>query len=115
MPRVISIHEYALKPGVDPDAFETAVRKAWEDGLVDLPGLQQKHFLKGLRGHRAGGYTAIWVYESREAWERLWGPVDARRPKEAYPENWKVWEEQILRPFLNKDPDKIAFTAYEEL
>ena len=30
------------------------------------------------------------------------------------PDNWKVWEREILAPFLAEDPDAIRFTTYEE-
>ena len=37
MPRVISVHEYELRPDADPADFETAVRDARADSLLDLP------------------------------------------------------------------------------
>ncbi|MFQ6112833.1 MAG: hypothetical protein ACE5NG_01960, partial [bacterium] len=73
------------------------------------------HFVKGVKGSRKGYYAAIWVYESREAWEKLWGSPENPRTKQGYPENWNVWEDQVLAPFLSEEPDKIEFTAYEEL
>jgi hypothetical protein len=115
VPHVISIHEYVLKPGVDEVAFEHALRKAEGDGLLELPGLVGHHFVKGLRGVRRGHYAAIWVYSSREAWEALWGAVDRPRSPEEYPENWKVWENQVLDQFLDRDSDRIHYTAYEEI
>ncbi len=114
MPKVISIHEYTLKPGVDEAQFERAIQKARDRGLLRLPGLVEYHFVKGIRGSRRGRYAAIWVYESKEAWENLWGPPDQPRREQDYPENWKVWENEVLAPFLDRDPDKIEFTAYEE-
>jgi hypothetical protein len=39
MARVISIHEYDLKPGADVAAFEQAVRDAKRRGLFALAGL----------------------------------------------------------------------------
>lgn len=115
MSRVISIHEYVLKPDADERAFVFAIYKAQADGILQLPGLVAYHFLRGIKGVRQGGYTALWIYESREAWERLWGTSEHPRPKEEYPENWKIWEQEILAPFLIQDPDQITFTAYEEL
>ncbi len=115
MSRVISVHEYHLKPGVDPAAFEAALARAKNSGLLQLPGLERVHFVKGLRGKRRGQYAAIWIYRSREEWEKLWGKVDRPIPPEHYPENWKKWEQEILAPFLDRDPDKIDFTSYEEL
>ncbi len=82
--------------------------------MLRLPGLVRHHFVKGIRGSRRGGYAAIWVYESKEAWEKLWGPVGQPREKQDYPESWKVWEDEVLAPFLSEEPDEIEYTAYEE-
>jgi heme-degrading monooxygenase HmoA len=115
MARMISIHEYDLKPGSSPSQFERAFRDAEARGLFDLPGLTAHHFVKGVKGARRNAYAAVWVYESREAWERLWGtPEQPRAPRE-YPEKWRIWEEELLAPILSSHPDAITFTAYEEL
>jgi heme-degrading monooxygenase HmoA len=115
MARVISIHEYELRPSVQEAAFERALHDAERCGLFDLPGLIEHHFLRGLKGARRGAYTGIWIFESREAWEKLWGTVEAPRPVEEYPETWKIWENEILAPFLIEHPDTIRFTSYEEI
>lgn len=115
MSKIVSIHEYHLKPGVEAERFERAIGRASQRGLFGLPGLVEHRFLKGMRGSRRGEYAALWVYESRAAWERLWGPANRPRPKHEYPENWKIWENEVLAPFLDRDPDRIRFTAYEEL
>jgi len=112
---IISIHEYELKPGVDETEFEQVLQRARDSGLLQLPGLVGFHFLKGLRGVRSGAYAAIWIYESLEAWEALWGPVDQPISKEQYLENWKIWENEFLAPFLDRDPDRITYTAYQEI
>ncbi len=113
MPEIISVHHYSLRPGVDGEAFERALRSARESGLLRLPGLIEQRFLRGVKGSRQGSFAALWVYESREAWERLWGSAARPRPRKDYPENWKVWEKEILAPFLDREPDRIEFTAYE--
>ena len=115
MPKVISIHEYVLKPGVDAHQFENALRIAQGHGLFQLPGLLAYHVVKGIKGARQSQYTAIWIYESREAWEALWGSVEHPRRKHEYPANWQVWEDEILAPLLTQDPDTITFASYEEL
>ena len=114
MSRVISIHEYSLKPGVDEKEFEQAVRSFQEKDLLRLPGLVEYHMLKGIRGWRTGLYAIVWVYESKEAWEKLWGPLDEPLSKQDYPENWKIWENEVLAPFLDCCPDEIRFTSYIE-
>jgi hypothetical protein len=112
---VVSVHEYELKLGIDPASFEQAVRAAEARGLLRLPGLVGHHFLRGIKGNRQGRYAAVWIYESREAWQRLWGtPAEPRRFPD-YPENWRIWEEEVLAPLLSEIPDAIAFTAYDEL
>jgi hypothetical protein len=115
MPKVISVHEYILKEGVNDQEFEQAIQTAKARGLLRLPGLIEYYFTKGIRGGRTGKYAAIWVYESKEAWQKLWGPVGHPRAKQNYPKNWKIWENEILKPFLTEDPDKINFNTYEEL
>jgi hypothetical protein len=115
MPKVISIHDYVLKPTVDGRQFEAAIRRAQARGLFDLPGLIAYHFVKGIKGARQGHYTAIWIYDSREAWERLWGSLEYPHRKHDYPQHWQVWEDEVLAPFLAQAPDTITFTSYEEL
>ena len=115
MARVVSIHEYQLKPDADRIAFERAFRNAEERGLFDLPGLIEHYFLKGLKGAQQAGYGSIWIYESQEAWEMLWGPLECPVQPPEYPEKWKIWENEILAPFLTQHPDRIRFTSYEEL
>jgi heme-degrading monooxygenase HmoA len=114
MARVVSVPEYELKAGVDPATFEQAVQDAERRGLLRPPGLVGHHFLRGIRGTRRDRYAAIWIYESREAWQRLWGTPDAPLRSTAYPETWRIWEEQVLAPLLSEVPDAITFTAYEE-
>jgi hypothetical protein len=113
MARIVSVHEYVLKPTVDEKSFDKAIQEAEKRGLFQLPGLLGYHILKGIKGSRRGCYAAIWVYKDRQAWERLWGSPEYPRERSDYPENWQVWEE-ILSSFLTDDPDEIQFTAYEE-
>ena len=115
MAKVIGVHEYELAPGVLEADFERALHDAERRGLLDLPGLVGHHFLKGLKGARRGAYAALWIFESREAWERLWGPPEAPLSAAEYPENWKVWENEVLAPFLIQHPDAIRFTSYVEV
>jgi hypothetical protein len=70
---------------------------------------------KGAKGVRRGAYAAVWIYESREAWERLWGTAEHPRPSREYPDTWRIWEEELLAPFLANRPDDLRFTAYEEM
>src|SRR5215472_17781605 len=86
MARVISIHEYDLKPGADVAAFRRAIRDAERRGLFALAGLVEHHFLKGIKGARRDAYSAVWIFESREAWEKLWGSPEAPRPPAEYRE-----------------------------
>jgi len=109
---VYAVHEYELRAGVSPEQFEQAVRQAVKRNLFDLPGLVEYRFLKGIKGERTGRYAALWIFESLEAWEKLWGPPAQPFPKERYPKNWLIWEDEILAPLLDRDPDKIVYTDY---
>ena len=115
MARIVSIHEYELKPGIDAGTFERAIRAAEARGLLDLPGLVSHHFVKGIKGVRMGKYAAIWIYESRDAWQRIWGSQERPSGFHEYPKNWQISEKEILTSFLTRLPDKVGFTAYEEL
>jgi hypothetical protein len=95
--------------------FERAFGEAERRGLFDLPGLSEHYFLRGLKGARRGAYAAVWIFDSPEAWEALWGPPDAPRPPLQYPEKWRIWEDEILAPFLTQEPDTIRFTSYQEI
>jgi heme-degrading monooxygenase HmoA len=114
MARIISVHEYKLKDGVSRQQFEAAVEDARQAGLFSLPGMIDHHFLRRIRGTRQVEFAAIWIYESRESWEKLWGKADQPVKKEHYPEKWKIWEDEILTPLLAQDPDRIDYAAYEE-
>ncbi|MFC2043066.1 hypothetical protein ACFLUA_02820 [Chloroflexota bacterium] len=114
MTRVISVHEYILRPDVKEVDFENAVQEASRRGLLQFAGLDEYHFVRGIRGTQSGCYGTIWIYESKEAWEMLWGSVEKPLSRVDYPEKWKVWEQEVLAPFLEDAPDKIRFTAYEE-
>lgn len=113
--QIVSIHEYELKPDADPAQFEAAVRQARDRNLLALPGLVDYYLLKGIKGDRVDRYAAVWIYESRAAWDALWGPPDDPVDKEEYPDSWQIWEDEVLAPFLHRDPDTIRFTSYREL
>jgi hypothetical protein len=114
MGRVISIHEYQLKPGVSDALFEHAVVAARERGLLNLPGLIESRFLRRIRGSGGARYSAIWIYESKDAWEKLWGKIGHPSTKDRYPENWRIWENEVLARLLDRDPDRIEFSTNEE-
>jgi hypothetical protein len=110
---VFSIHEYDLRAGVTPQDFERALRAGERRGLLALPGLGGHRFLRGLRGERQGRHAALWWYDRREDWETLWGPIDRPHPPSEHPPSWRIWEDNILAPFLDRLPDQVRFTAYE--
>jgi hypothetical protein len=113
MGMIVSIHHYTLRAGVSDGQFKSCVAAAEERGLFNLPALAGYYFLKGIKGTRKEGYSAVWIYESREAWENLWGPADQPHEKNRYPHSWIAWEDEILVPVLDDDPDRIDFTSYE--
>lgn len=110
---IVSIHEYELAESTTEQEFRDAVREAQRRDLFDLPGLVEYRFLHGIRGDREGSYTAVWTYESREAWRNLWGPVDDPVTTEEYPDGWTEWEDDLLAPLLSEDPDDVDYTSYE--
>lgn len=114
MGRVISVHEYQLKSGTSDQVFERAILEARGRGLLRLPGLAESGFLRRIRGSRRAKYGAIWIYESIGAWEELWGTVQSPLERGDYPENWRKWEDQVLASYLDREPDRIEFSAYEE-
>ena len=59
MSKVVSIHEYTLKPDADARAFEKAISGARRRGLLYLPGLVDIHFVRGIRGARRGRYADL--------------------------------------------------------
>lgn len=112
---IVSVHDYELAESTTDREFREAVREAERRELFDLPGLVEYRFLHGIRGDREGGYSALWTYESREAWRELWGPVNDPVGREEYPERWRTWEDDLLAPLVVGDPDEIHYTAYEVL
>ena len=114
MTRIISIHEYELGAGVGGERFESAILGARNRGVLQIDGLSEHRFLRGIRGASRGKYGALWIYESRRAWEGLWGTTDRPLGVADYPPSWRSWEGEVLAPLLAGDPDKIRFTAYEE-
>lgn len=115
MPKIISIHEYTLKPGAVEEQFVRAILKAKDGGLLTLPGLEDCYFAKRIKGSGGNCYTALWIYENKEAWEKLWGTAGNPIPFEEYPTNWQIWDRQVLGPFLDRDPDMIDFGSYREI
>jgi hypothetical protein len=53
MGRIVSIHEYDLKPGINVEQFEQVLRDAEARGLLQLPGLVAHHFVKGAKASAA--------------------------------------------------------------
>lgn len=111
---MISVHEYELADGKSRADFVEAVRTAESRGLFDIEGLREHEFLLGVRGAGEGEPAALWRWESRQAWEELWGPAGDPKPPAEYPERWREWE-ALLHPLLSEDPDEIRFTSYREL
>jgi hypothetical protein len=114
MGKMISIHHYLLKQGVTMQDFQDTIRRARSLQLFDLPGLERYHFLYGVKGAEQGRWAAVWTYSSRTAWEHLWGTVSKPKMRDQYPEKWRRWEDDLLAPLLEGQPDSVMFTAYEE-
>ncbi len=113
MSEILSLHEYELKPGVPGQALEAAVQTANARRLFDLPGLQGFLLLRGVKGAHRGRYAILWRYQSRQAWEALWGSLEQPKARQDYPPSWRIWEDEFLAPLLAQHPDSIRYTAYE--
>lgn len=112
---IVSIHEYTLDETATTREFEAVIAEAKQRRLFNFPGLSEVKFLQGIKGDRVNKYTAIWLYESRNAWENLWGPVGNPKSKDEYPKRWREWEDELLAPILAADPDDVQFTSYRVL
>ena len=112
---IVSIHHYELAESATDQEFHDAIREAERQGLFDLPGLVEYRFLRGIKGTRKDGYTALWMYESRQAWQALWGPSEDPVSQGEYPDKWKQWEEELLAPLIPGNPDNIDYTSYETI
>jgi len=111
---IASVHYYELAASADESDFRAAAAAAVERDLFEnVPGLVEYRIGRGIRGARAGRFAAVWIYESRDAWADVWGPVAEPVPKTEYPDEWLVWEDELLDPILDSDPDDIEHTAYE--
>ena len=111
---VVSVHHYELAETAAPADFRDAVAEAVSRGLFeDIPGLVDYRIGRGIRGARTGEFAAVWIYESKDAWVDLWGPVGDPVPKAEYPDAWRAWEDDLLEPLLADDPDTIEYTSYD--
>lgn len=111
---VVSVHHYELAESAGPPDFREAVSEAVSRGLFEgVPGLSDYRIGHGIKGARAGKFAAVWIYESKEAWVDVWGPVGDPVEKAEYPDPWLTWEDELLDPILSEDPDTIEYTSYE--
>lgn len=111
---ITSVHHYELAAAADPSDFYDAVSEAVSRGLFErIPGLVDYQIMQGIKGERTDKFAAIWVYESKEAWKDVWGPVDDPVPKTEYPDEWLSWEDELLEPILAENPDEIEYTSYD--
>jgi hypothetical protein len=111
---VVSVHHNELAESADPSDFREAVSEAVSSGLFEnVPSLVDYRIVHGIRGARAGEFAAIWMYESKDAWVDVWGPVGEPVPKTEYPDPWLTWEDELLDLVLANDPDTIEYTSYE--
>lgn len=95
------------------EQLRATAKEAAERGLFELPGLVRWWFGERIKGQLPGRASSFWVYESRAAWEALWGtPEDPASPGD-YPELWVIWEQEYLGPLLDRSADAIEFGSYQ--
>lgn len=112
---IVSIHRYDLATDATEAELRSAFEEATQRNLFDLPGLVQQTLLRGIKGDGAGDVGALWVYESRTAWEAIWGPPEDPTDWGGYPEEWQTWESELLDPLLADHPDEITYTSFEAI
>lgn len=111
---IVSVHHYELAASADASDFRDAVAEATDRGLFEaVPGLTDYRIGQGIKGARTGKFAAVWIYESKTTWEDTWGAVDDPVSPSEYPEEWRIWEDELLDPVLADDPDEIEYTSYE--
>lgn len=110
--RIFAIHEYELRKGVDAEEFEDVLKDALTSNELDLLGLESRHFLKGYKSERKGEYAVLWIFESQEALESLFGTE--YEPKQG-PQNFVSFERNLLARYLDRPPHMIMYTDYWEL
>jgi len=66
------VHDYILRTEVKVVNFDNAVQEAHRRGLLQFAGLEEYHFIRGIRGAQSGCYGTIWIFKTKEAWEMLW-------------------------------------------
>lgn len=110
---VISVHLYSLRAGTKLEQLRETAQLAAEQGLFELPGLSNWWFGEHMKGGLPGQASSFWVYESRAAWEALWGTLENPVPPAAYPELWVTWEQEYLGPLLDRPADAITFGSYQ--
>jgi hypothetical protein len=72
--KVLGIHYYSLKQGVDPQEFERFVAKEWIAVFHELwPGVQTS-FMKGGRGSKTGQYILVYEIGSIHVRDYYWPP-----------------------------------------
>jgi hypothetical protein len=96
MPRVISIHEFELKPGVTEAEFEDAVRAFILVDQSEGGGGALTSLIKSDRGTRRGQYGLLIEFESveaRDSWFTDDGPTEkANQFFARHPEWMPAWE-----------------------
>lgn len=62
--KVLGVHHYTLKEGVDPQEFERFVAEEWGPVTRErLPGVQVR-LMRGVRGKRVGHYVLVFEMNS---------------------------------------------------
>lgn len=109
MSRIYAIHEYELKRGVMSNEFESAIVNKLAN--LHMTGLVSKHLLRGYKGERKGKYAVLWIFESQEALEKLFGTETRPLPE---PPDF-VGYENFIAKYIDREPMQITFTDYCEV
>ena len=112
MPRVVAVHELELRRDADRAEFERVVRREIAGLGRHMPGLVERRFLIGYKAARKGEYAMLWVFETADALEALFGTESDPRPG---PEAFRRYEAAIGPYLAAPRPDLIRYTDYLEI
>lgn len=79
MAKILSVQHLALRPGVQPEAFEQFLDRAMP-ALTPWPGMKS-YVAKGDRGDRAGHYTLIFEFDDVATRNRYFPQADVLGPE----------------------------------
>jgi len=113
--KVLGIHQYTLREGVDPQEFERFVTKEWSPVVSGLfPGVQLM-VMKGERGSHIGRYLIVYEISSLYVRNFYW-PTPGEQT-EAAQAIWKTCGDRCTQVYnrFNELAERVEWTDYVAL